>query len=1172
MNLEWLQAVKLEILSSDMRTSSSKASHRFHFAVSHLAMPGPPAACAGFRTRRPRNTSILGSRSVESSTPPMSSGTQSSFERLGLIAKSPGYPIAPMSLPIQFPTVAIPRRRFPFWLAGVSFWLLSLASSHLQAIERLDFNYDIQPLLSDRCFTCHGPDEKQRKGKLRLDTKEGALSKNTDGKFIIKPGDPDASEFIRRIETTDPDDVMPPAEVHLDLNRTEKDLLRRWIKEGAEFRGHWAFNPVRQLAPPTTQDARWPKTEIDQFVLARLEREGLKPSPEATRERLLRRVTFDLTGLPPTLPDIDVFLNDASSNAYEKAVDRLLASTTFGERQAVEWLDLARYADTHGYQADRYRSMWPWRDWVIRSFNENLPYDKFITWQIAGDLIDKPTKQSRLATAFNRLHMQNEEGGIVEEEFRVAYIVDRVNTFCTAFLAMTSECSRCHDHKYDPMSQRDFYQLYSFFQNIDESGQSVYFGEVMPVPTLLLSTEEQDARLETLQNRIQAKQRQAPGLRNSAQSSFEVWLKQRPTTPEVPGLTAAYSFDELKENKFTNSIDASKPANAVESPKSVPGHSGQGVLLSGENGINFPGVGAFTRSDPFSLGLWVNTATHAPRLVVLHKSRAWMDAGSRGYELILENGRPTVGLIHMWPGNAIKVRSREPLSTNSWAHVTVTYDGSSRAAGVALYVNGAPVAVDVVRDGLWKDFTYGGGEPDVSIGFRMRDNGFKEGRVDELRLYNRALTPLEAAHIAGRDDLSKALSTELTALGPTQRQGLLDYYIGTAYPPAKHFNDELSQLRREQNQLVNSIQDIMVMQEMPQPKKAYVLRRGAYDAATDEVHAGTPGFLPALAHKPESGQSGSPHTPNRLDLAQWLLSPQNPLFARVTVNRAWQMFFGRGLVESTDNFGVQGALPSHPELIDWMARDFQSHWDWKRLMKQIAMSATYRQGSRGTPELVSRDPSNKLLARGPSRRLTAEMLRDQSLAASGILVRKIGGPSVKPYQPEGLWEMAMGGNRWQNGNGDDLHRRSLYTFWKRTVPHPAMMVFDAADRSNCSVKRQSTSTPLQSLALLNDPQHVEAARFIAQRMIQEGGSSVENRLTHGFRLVTSRKPTSRELTILNQTYREQRELFQGDAQAAARLLIIGEAANDPTVDPIDLAATTIVGTALLNHDEAIMRR
>jgi hypothetical protein len=1016
--------------------------------------------------------------------------------------------------------------------------------------DQVNFSRDILPILSDNCYHCHGPDEEARKAKLRFDTKEGAF-RLKNGKAVIVPGHGEQSELIRRVTAADPDEVMPPPKSNRKLTPRQIALLKRWVEEGATWSQHWAFVPPERPELPRTANKRWARNGVDAFILARLERERLKPSAEARRETLIRRVTLDLTGLPPTPAEVDAFLADKSPQAYEKLVDRLLASPRYGERMATDWLDVARYADTHGYQMDRYRAMWPWRDWVIKAFNENLAYDQFITWQLASDLLPHPTKEQRLATAFNRLHLQNEEGGIVEEEYRVAYVVDRVTTMGTALMGLTLECCRCHDHKFDPITQRDFYSLSAFFQNIDESGQTDYFTGAMPVPTLLLSDDATDAKLAELRRFISEKEEQLPALRAQARAPFAEWIANHTNGISSAGLIGSFALGNVVSNKVANAADPAKPATAHEGSKVVPGRSAPCAELDGENGFTFPGLGHFTRADPFSLSLWLQTPVHATRAVIVHHSKAPIDAGSRGYELLLENGRVAVGLHHTWPANSLKVVAREPLPTNEWVQVAMTYDGSSRAAGVRIYVNGVLAAVDVIRDGLFKDITYEGGEPDLAIGFRFRDNGFKGGRVDDFRLFNRELAAVEVAQLAG--------------LAPSQREELFDFYVATVFPPALKLAEELHQLRGAQNTLENPIPEAMVMQELSQARPAYILKRGAYDAHGEMVSADTPAALPPFpADQPR----------NRLGLARWLLAPDHPLTARVTVNRAWQMMFGKGLVETSDNFGRQGTFPTHPELLDWLAREFvESGWDLKHLLKLMAVSATYRQSSQASPELFARDPANQLLARGPVRRLTAEMLRDQALAVSGLLVEKLGGPSVKPYQPAGLWEeKAMGAPKYDQGHGDDLHRRSLYTFWKRTVPPPAMIAFDAGERNSCTVRRQATSTPLQALALLNDTQIVEAARQVSERMLKEGGATPTQRVAWAFRLITGRPSTAKETRVLEQLFAEQRELFAVDQLGATQLLSVGEQKHDPALNAADLAAGTVLAEAIFNHDDAVMRR
>jgi hypothetical protein len=1047
----------------------------------------------------------------------------------------------------------------------------------------IDFGREVRPILSENCYQCHGQDAEARKGKLRLDTREGQKKEG-----VIVPGKPDESELVLRIFSADEDERMPPAESHRSLNDAQKQTLRRWVQEGAVFNEHWAFAAPKRPSLPTVKQAHWPRNAIDRFVLARLEAENLAPSAEADRERLLRRVTFDLTGLPPTLAEIDAFVGDQSETAFAKVVDRLLASPRFGERMATDWLDIARYADTHGYQMDRPRAMWPYRDWAISAFNRNLSYDQFLIEQIAGDLLPGATRDQRLATAFNRLHAQNEEGGIVDEEYRVSYVNDRVATFGTAVLGLTLDCARCHDHKFDPITQRDFYSLAAFFQNIDEAGAISYkgFSDIMPPPVLKLPDVAAESKLAALARQIHGQEQAATVARQKAAGEFDAWLDTRAATePEVRGAVLALDFDELTFDSSTpaaskepktpptpnspqtpNAAAATSVARVVEDTSIGEGVRGGAAVLSGENGFSVPDAPVVTRGDPFSFSLWVRPAATVERAVVFHRSMAYTDAGSRGYELVLENGHAAFGLHRHWPGNSIKVVSLEMLPPGKWTHVTLTYDGSSRAAGTRIYLDGVAAAVEVVRDKLAGDITYDKEkQPPFLIGHRMRDSGFKGGRVDELRMFSRELSPLEAAHLAGRSDFSDAWRAPADQLTSVQRVALKDHFVRAVATEVRAELERLAALRRDYVKEFDAVPEVMVMEEEPRPRPAYLLERGNYDRHGAKVQPTTPTALPAFARDLPR---------NRLGLAKWATDPVNPLTARVAINRLWQIMFERGLVESADNFGVTGSVPTHPELLDWLACEFVAGgWNVKAMLREIALSATYRQSSRVTPELRARDPQNLLLGRAPARRLTAEMLRDQALTASGLLIEKIGGPPVKPYQPPGLWEeIGMGKPKYEQGKGDDLHRRSLYTFLKRTVPPPAMITFDATDRSNCIVRRQATSTPLQALALLNDTQLIEAARFIGARMLKEGGATQAEQVRFAFRVVTSRTPTTREIAVLASALAEQEEIFTADPDAATKLLNVGETVTEPALPAPRLAAATMVASALLNHDEAVMRR
>ncbi len=1006
-----------------------------------------------------------------------------------------------------------------------------------------DFGRDVRPVLADNCFHCHGPDPATRAAGLRLDTPDGAVKARKSGAAIV-PGKSADSEAIRRILSDDPGEVMPPPDSNRTLSAAQKQTLKAWVDGGAAYKPHWAFVPLpASVAVPAVKPG-WGRSPVDAFVLDRLARAGLAPGPEAPPEVWLRRITLDLTGLPPTPAETAAFLQSALRNphsAFESAADRLLATPRYGERMAADWLDLARFADTHGYQADRDRPVWPYRDWVIAAFNANVPYDRFLTEQLAGDLLPGATKSQRLATAFNRLHMQNEEGGIVEEEFRVAYVADRVATAGTAFLGLTLDCCRCHDHKYDPVSQKDYYRVFSLFQNVDEAGQTPYFVSPAPVPALALSTDAEDAKLAELRRTTAAREAALAAARGGPRALFRLW--QRVASPRlgpVPGVTRATFDGEPGGPKMS----------PIESPAAVPGKIGRGVKLTGDDGYTFPGALPVTRGDPFTVGLWLKPAALPARAVVVHKSKAPIDAGSRGFDLLLEDGKPAFGLYHMWPGDAVKVRAKAPIALNEWSHVAATSDGSGRAAGLTLYVNGRAVPVEVVRDRLVKDIVYPGGDPPLTLGQRFRDAGF-QGVADELTVAGRALAAPEIAALAG---------VPLPAHDPAWA----DWFADTQVPAVAAARGELTSARKALAAFREPLPEIMVMDELPTPKPAFVLKRGAYDAPGEAVTAGTPAALPPFP-------AGLPR--NRLGFARWLTAPDHPLTARVAVNRLWQQAFGAGLVDTSDNFGLSGSPPTHPELLDWLARDFVARgWDTKAALKQLVLSATYRQSARPHADARRADPLNKLLARMPARRLTAEMLRDQALSLSGLLAEKVGGPSVYPYQPAGLWDEAMGRPKYPQSTGRDLHRRTLYTVAKRTAPHPQLSTFDAPDRSVCVARRQQTATPLQALALLNDPQIVEAARHLGARMLADGGRTPGEQVGWLFRTAAGRPPTSLEVGVLARLFAEARDRYANDPAAASKLLAVG--AFPPTAAPgtaADRAAAATVALAVLNHADVTRR-
>jgi len=1051
-----------------------------------------------------------------------------------------------------------------FASAPLAVWVLLSATSEAAVPERVDFNFHIKPILSDRCFHCHGPDAGNRQADLRLDTPEGLFAEaaSGDASHVVKPGAADDSEIYLRISATDEDLRMPPPESKLSLAADEVAVIRRWIEQGAEWKPHWAFIPLQTVPVPDVRRRDWPRNEIDRFVLARLEAEGIEPAPQAARQRLIRRLTFDLTGLPPTPGEIDQFLADDSPDAYERLVDRLLASERFGERMAVDWLDVARYADTYGYQADVYRAVWPYRDWVVRAFNANLPYDQFITWQLAGDLLPGPTRDQVIATAFNRMHRQTNEGGSIEEEFRVDYVSDRTNTLGAALLGLTMECARCHDHKYDPISQRNYYQLFSFFNNIDECGLYSHFTDAVPNPTLLLTTDDQQQRLDSLNAQLERAETQLSVLAEHRREAFDRWLTGERGQPEVPGLIGDYPFEVIESGKLENRAAGERPAKVFEDPQIVPGRVGMALQLSGENNVTTPVGGDFGRHQPFSIALWINTPDIKDRAVIFHRSRAWTDAGSRGYELLLEDGYLSAALIHFWPGNAIRIRTTDAIAVGRWVHVVIAYDGSSRAAGLTLYADGRPADRTVVRDNLFKEIT-GGGANELTLGQRFRDRGFKNGLVDELKVFDRSLTAIEAAQIYDGRTLAETLAVPAGELTEEQKRDLFAYYLAHQVQRYREALAASSELRRQRNAVIDSVPELMVMQEMPDPRATYLLQRGEYDARGELVQPGVPeGILPWRDAWP----------PNRLGLAQWLTDPRHPLTSRVAVNRFWQLLFGRGIVATPEDFGSQGELPTHPELLDALATSLvDSGWDVKALIKRIVTSATYRQESDCVPDRYVRDPENTLLARGPSYRWPAEMLRDQALFAGGLLVPQVGGPPVKPYQPAGLWEEKSGA-KYDRDVGQGSHRRSLYTFWKRTSPPPAMVTLDAAKREVCVVKRATTTTPLQALVLLNDPQYVEAARALAERAMTEGGAELDDRLAFTFRTLTSRHPAAAEMDVLQRLFAEQHQDFADRPEAVQQFLAIGDHPRNESLDATELAALAVVAAAVMNLDETVMKR
>jgi hypothetical protein len=1079
------------------------------------------------------------------------------------------------------------------------------------AEPKLSFNRDIRPILSDTCFACHGPDSGNRQAGLRLDVAEQATAELESGTRAIVPGRPDGSELVTRVVSDDPDTVMPPPHAKLEpLTPEQVALLRRWIDEGAEYEPHWTFVPVRKPDPPAVAGVQ----PIDAIVRAGLAKRGIEPQPAADRITLIRRATFDITGLPPTPQEVAAFVADSGPDAYEKLLDRLLASPRYGERMAADWMDLARYSDSYGFQVDRERPMWPWRDWVISAFNRNLPWDQFAVWQLAGDLVPHATDEQILATGFNRLHQQESEGGSVEEEYRVNYVNDRVTTFGTAFLGLTLECCRCHDHKFDPLSQKEFYEFFAFFDDVDEAGLYSYFTPATPTPKLRLLDDAAATALAKANESAAEAEAELVRCEAAARARVAGWLAGRdgslpaalasPAPATIPGEIVRYSFDERRaDGRFASLLDPppaaaaektaaektgkegvqgekpkdekdEKPAdNSATSPPEntlVTGHAGQAIRLTGDNPVQTP-VGNFRRSEPFTVSLWLSAPTRYERAVVFHRSQAWTDAASRGYELLVVDGHLQWSLIHFWPGDAVSVRAAEPLPLGEWVHVAVSSDGSGKAAGLNIFVNGHAVATEVVRDSLTREITGGGGDH-IRIGERMRDHGFKDGLVDDFRVFDRKLSPLEVRELASPGAIRGCLEAK--------RDGeLIAGYWAAAFDEdaaAKRAAVEAARLARDD--LAEKPAEIMVMRELPQPKPAYVLTRGEYALRGEPVQPGTPAALPPFpADQPR----------NRLGLARWLTAPEHPLFARVTVNRVWQSLFGLGLVKSPEDLGSQSARPEYPEVLDRLAWDF-SHgfpdsfpdgdaaggrpWDMKRLIKTIMLSETYRQRSIADARVMADDPQNLWLARGPRHRLPAEMIRDGVLAACGLLVEKAGGPPVNTYDiPESFKPAAA-------GTGDDLYRRSLYTFWRRTGPAPVLESFDVPKRVVCVAKRDATNTPLHAFVLMNGPQFVEASRVLAETLLAadpadaDSAARADRVLGRAFELLTSRTPDEEERAILRRMHATQLDWYRAHPDDAAKLVAVGDRKPVESLPAVDVAAAAGVINALVNYDGCVVKR
>lgn len=1065
--------------------------------------------------------------------------------------------------------------------------------------EHVDYNFHIKPILSDNCYTCHGPDPEARKAGFRLDNEENAFKKLQSGKYALVKGSINKSQIIHRLLSDDPDHMMPPVDSNLTISDREIALIAKWIDQGAEWKEHWSFLAIGIPEVPEIEKEWTQNNEIDNFIQENLLQMRLKPSVEVDKERLIKRVTMDLTGLPPSLVEIDAFLDDTSKDAYEKVVDRLLQSDAHAERMTQDWMDVARYSDSHGVSFDGYRTSWPYRDWLIQAFKNNMSYNEFITHQIAGDLIENSDDQSKIATSFLRMNPLEASGGSIPEEFRIEYVNERTGLTGTALLGLTLECAKCHDHKFDPITQKEFFQVSAFYNTTEEYGLGPVDAD--RAPTLILLNDDEKSQIDTWVKSLETEELALKQIKNQEISNYN---------KELPGTSVAdhigyYAFNTIKpykkeikrkkkkeEDKKKDEgkkkekvkkakeekkikkvykemqmLDNNKKAEANLKVTLAKGKFGQAAYFNEEYDIvKLLKIGEFEHTDPFSISTWVSTEKDT-----LGSSQTIIgNAGlvfqyHRGWDMVLDSSNHVrVRLIHRLPDEIISVSSINPIAANKWHQIGFTYDGSKSAQGISIYINGIKTDTRtnsnhlrrsiVPINNLMKRDTI----PLVvgkSKRFYMGDLGLFQGSIDEIKIYDRQLSQWEMANLgeAQLDSNSKELKED-------------HWYLYDKKMKSKR--DKIREIRSVIKRKLDSANEIMVMKEMKVPRKTYVLEKGLYNQHGEEVEPG--GINKVLPYNKDLPK-------NRLGLVQWLFDSNNPLVSRVAVNRYWQMIFGQGLVKTAEDFGSQGERPSHPDLLDWLARDFINHnWDVKHAIKQMVMSYTYRQSSYTTEEMRELDPLNKYLARSPSYRWPAEMIRDNALKASGLLTEDIGGPSVKPYQPDGLWkEVLMASDKlkkYEPDTGKNLYRRSLYTFSRRFAPNPFMINFDATSREICTIRRSVTSTPLQALTLLNDPQFVEASRVLSEKVQKEFPDNVEQQITGAFRMSTGIKPNNEQIEILSSHYKSSLKQFTETPVMIDSILSVGETPFDKSLAKDKTAAMALVVSTIFNFNESYMKR
>ena len=1045
-----------------------------------------------------------------------------------------------------------------------AFLLLGALAIPAGAAAPVEYNRDIRPILADNCFACHGADSAAREADLRLDQRDAAIELGA-----IEPGDPEASELIARILSDDPDLVMPPPATKKTLTAEQKALLRQWVEQGAEYQAHWSFIPPQRPELPQVSRPDWVKTPIDAFVLATLDEHELAPAPEAEPRRLFRRLHLDITGLPPAPELTDAFVADYTrdaDHALSSWIDRLMQTPAWGEHRARYWLDAARYGDTHGLHFDNYREMWPYRDWVIRAFNANMPFDQFTVEQLAGDLLPDPSLDQLIATGFQRCNITTNEGGTIDEENLALYASDRVQTFGWVYLGLTTNCSQCHDHKFDPLTMKDYYSLAAFFRNTTQGPKDGNSKDGRG-PVIVVPSEEDRPRWDALPGEIAAAVAKRNGRRQAARPEFDAWLAG--AKPEM--LASDTPTDGLVVHALLNEGSGNETANVCGSPETFTatgevtwtedGQLGPAAIIRPGSTFDLGSAGDFEKDQGFSYGAWIRTASDGASAGII----ARMDERNshRGWDMMQQGRGLAVHIIDRWPEVALKVTTRgNVLKAGQWHHVFATYDGSGKPNGVKIYIDGKEQPHRTERNSLAADASIRTETP-LRIGQRSHGLVFDNGAIQDVRVYDRTLGPTEVKAIAEIPLLQHALATEERS--KDQNRKLFDFWLNTRDTEFPALAAAVASLEAERD-AIRARSPITHIQEerKDSPAMAYILMRGQYDQKGDQVNAAPPSALHPMP-------KGAPA--NRLGLARWVIQPDNPLTARVTVNRFWQQIFGQGIVTTPEDFGTMGAVPTHPELLDWMAVEFrESGWDVKRFFKMILMSATYRQSAAATPDKHERDRNNALLSRGPRFRMDAEMIRDCALSSAGLLSDRMYGPGVKPYQPEAIWDVVglPGGDtrNYRQDNGENLFRRTVYTFWKRMAPPPNLEAFNAPSREVCSVRRERTNTPLQALVTLNDPQFVEASRQLAQRAMKQSGDEGDV-LDFITRHVLARSFNDTERSIVMEDKDEFLAWYHTHPDDARALVQIGDSSLDESLDVAELAAWTMVSSQVMNLDEAL---